>query len=224
MNLGVSVAVMEALGGTVELDVRPPTIPEGRRLRDPVHARVMAYSSRRLDDDGWAVRQEVEIRSGRAIGWIDILAFRERDRAVLVGEAKSDVLDIGGAQRQLNWYIREAWAAARSIGWRPASVTSALILLDTAHNAKVLSDHHELFRQAFPARASELLAALRGIVPLPRGPALAMVDPLSRRDQWLRSTPSDGRRSPSRYANYAAFLETITRRTERRTERRVPSG
>jgi hypothetical protein len=36
-----------------------------------------------------------------------------------------------------------------------------------------------------------------------------MIDPRTRRAEWLRRTTSDGRRSPAPYANYAAAAASM---------------
>src|SRR4051812_30371122 len=54
------------------------------RQTDLVHARCSAHVQRRLGRDGWLVAREVEIRSGRSSGWIDLLAFHPRSGILLV--------------------------------------------------------------------------------------------------------------------------------------------
>jgi hypothetical protein len=216
VDLKVIGAIFEALGGTLDVAVRSPIVLDDRRPRDPAHARLVAYVAKRLQRLGWAVRTEVEVRSRRAIGWIDVLAFRAADAACRATEVKSDLPDIGGAQRQVEWYVRESFTAARSLGWRPRRATGLLLVLDTHRNAEVIQANAQLFRAAFPARAPAFREWLATPAPSPPRLGLAAVDPLSRRDGWLKATPPDGRRTAARYPDYAGFIRAVANRTAKR--------
>jgi hypothetical protein len=209
LDLRVISATFAALGAAIEVSVRPPVLPEERRLRDPAHALLNAYAARRLARQGWLTRTEVEVRSGRAIGWIDVLAFRPVDAACVAVECKTQLPDLGGVQRQVNWYVREAISAARSIGWRARSASGLLLLLDTRANAEVLVANSGLFRGAFPARAPDLRTWLASPGDRPLRPGLAAVDPLSRRWAWLKATVVDGRRTAASYADYSDFMRQV---------------
>ncbi len=47
------------------------------------------------------------------------MAFDPRTRTLAVIEIKTQLDDLGQIERTLAWYEREAWAAARRLGWRP---------------------------------------------------------------------------------------------------------
>lgn len=173
-----------------------------RRQNDRLHARCGGYTGRRLIADGWQVRHEVEVGDGRTRGWIDLLAFREADGGLFCPELKTEIHDAGAIQRTLSWYEREAWDARR-LGWSPRRMASGLILLCTAENDLRITDNRELLGQVFPAGARELNAWLRDPAnPLPPR-AIAMIDPRSRRRDWLRPTRSHGRRAVAPYRDYA---------------------
>jgi hypothetical protein len=160
------------------------------------------------------VQQEVEVGFPRSRGWIDILAFHRARRICLVDELKTELDDVGALQRQMSWYERDAWAAATRLGWRPACVISMVTLLDTEWNHRVIRENRELLAQFFPVRARELGEWLADPVrrPPPSGRALVLVDPLTRRSDWLRASPTDGRRSPAAAGNYADFMARVGRR------------
>jgi transcriptional regulator with XRE-family HTH domain len=204
LRLGDIVAITEALGGRFEPTIRAPVLIEQRRQRDEVHARLIAYVVGRLEREGWLTAIEVEIRRGAVIGWIDILAFRPLDSACLAIEIKSELVDLGGALRQVGWYTREAAEAARVRGWQPRSTAGALLLLDSRHNHQVLHSNARLIQTALPGRAPELLDWLRAAGRPPR-PAVAMIDPRSRRTDWLTSTLADHRRRPIPYRDLSEF-------------------
>ena len=79
LTFATAAAVLDALGVRAVLDLRAPFIADHQRQRDAGHARCIAYVSRRLRRLGWVTLAEVEIVSGNSHGWIDVLAFRERD-------------------------------------------------------------------------------------------------------------------------------------------------
>lgn len=207
-TLAAAFRMLEALGAEFALAIRAPLLADRERQRDAAHATASGYVGRRLDSMGWQVAQEVEIGSGRWRGWIDILAYQPTAEALLSGEIKTDLRDIGEVQRQVQSHERGAWAAARALGWRPRQIRSALLVLQTNSNEMRIRENKELLAQAFPARAQELLSWLEspGSVRRPGARALAMIDPLSKRRDWLIPTRVDGRRSLAPYSDYAGFM------------------
>ena len=196
-------SVLGELGIRLSANQAALALADRQRQRDLVHARCCGYSGRHLKGDGWEVRHEVEVGGGRTRGWIDLLAYREADGGLFCPEVKTELNDAGAIQRTLSWYEREAWAAARRLGWTPRRLASGLILLCTVENDLRVTDNRELLRQAFAAGAQQLIAWLRDPAqPLPpRG--IAMIDPRSRRHDWLRPTRSHGRRTAAPYRDYA---------------------
>jgi transcriptional regulator with XRE-family HTH domain len=199
-DLSMVERIAEALGLEFELLARPPTFPAGPRVRDAVHARCSAYVDRRLTGLGWQVAREVEIVHGRSHGWIDLLAFDPRTSTLLIIEIKTRLDDLGALERQIAWYERMAWQAARARGWRPERVLSCVLALASDEVERVVRAHRDLIRTAFPARAVELIDdpsradGRRGF---------ALIDPSSRRRDWLVRTSVEGRRSRLRYRDYA---------------------
>jgi len=200
-----------------ELGIRP--VFDGRTLgligrreqRDRVHAACATYGKRRMEAAGWATSLEAELGSGRGRGWIDLLAYRETDRALLVTEFKTEIHDVGKIQRTLGWYERAAWQPARQRGWRANSFSTALLVLDTVENDARIRANRDLFATEFPVRGRMLDEWLR----TPGGPAirgLALIDPRSRRADWLRPTRTDGRRTPAPYADYRDAAQRLSRR------------
>ena len=203
LDLALVDKVFRELGVRPSFDARLLGLADRRRQLDRVHARCCGYVGRHLSDLGWEVRHEVEVGSGRGRGWIDLLAFRPADGGLFCPEMKTELHDAGAIQRTLGWYERESWAAARSLGWRPKRLGSALLLLCTAECDERVADNRVLLRQAFPANAGALIDWLRQpSAPLPPR-AVAMVDPRSRRREWLRPTRPDGRRAAAPYRDYA---------------------
>jgi transcriptional regulator with XRE-family HTH domain len=205
----LATAAFRILGIRAAFDARTLGLASRREQRDLVHARCLAYASRQLRRRGWDVRVEVEVGMGRYRGWIDLLAFREADRGLFVGEIKTEIHDAGAIQRAVGWYSREAPPAARRLGWRPAETTAALLLLCSADNDRAIRMNRGLLRATFPASARALADWLSSTDARIPQPSLAMVDPRTRRRDWLRPTASDGRHTPAPYATYADAADAI---------------
>jgi transcriptional regulator with XRE-family HTH domain len=198
------------LGVRYRLEADLPAV--ALRQRDFVHAWMMGSLRRRLARAGFAVEGEVEIGGDRSRGWIDVLAFRPEDRLLVVGEIKSDLVDIGDLERQVGWYEREAVAAARRRGWRPARVISAVFLLETEANDERVRANALPLRQAFPGRGALLQRVLAGEPPTERR-YLVMIDPASRATSWVLPTRVDRRRSTAPYRDYADAARKASGRT-----------
>ena len=186
-----------------------PGVPAGRPIRDSVHARCSAYVDRRLQAAGWVTAREVEIVHGRSHGWIDLLAFDPRTGTLLIIEVKTRLDDLGALERQVGWYERMAWPAARRMGWRPRRTTSIVLALASDEVERVVRAHRDLMALAFPMRAAVLIADPSSMVSGARG--FALIDPSSRRRDWLIRTSTEGRRSRLPYRDYAGALRPAAR-------------
>jgi transcriptional regulator with XRE-family HTH domain len=202
-TLDLVVRIADRLGIEIDLVARKPLIL-GPPQHDLVHARCSGYVDRRLRRAGWEVRREVEVVHGRSHGWIDVLAFDPRTRVLLIIEIKTRIDDLGAIERQLGWYERSAVALAHGFGWRPQRTAAWLIALASDDVDVGISVNADVLRSAFPARAAEMARVVAGVPPataMARG--VALIDPSSRRRDWLLRSRSDGRRSPAPYRDYA---------------------
>jgi transcriptional regulator with XRE-family HTH domain len=196
--------VMTALGIRASLDLDARHLDDRRRQRDAVHARVTGAVARHLERDGWLTASEVPLGNGAPRGWIDLLAYRPKDRALLVEESKTEILDLGALQRSLSFYEREAWRAAQRLGWQPTKASVLCAVLDTDAVARRLVDNRDVVSRAFPASVAAMAAWLRDpSAQAPEGWTLGMVDPAARGRSWLRPTPLSGRRREHAYGHYA---------------------
>jgi hypothetical protein len=196
-----------ALGATLVFGVEAPILIAGDRQRDAAHSRCVAYVAKRLERDGWLVAREVEIGDIRRPGWIDLLAYHPSTRTLLVIEVKTQVVDVGGLERQLTWYQRHGEMAARRRGWAPRHTLTAALILATEANDLRLRENAGTFRQRFRIRWRELAAVVGGSEPPPGLEwAMAMIDPRSKARTWGRATVLDGRRSIAPYRDVADFL------------------
>lgn len=151
---------------------------------------------------GLATAREVEVVHGRSHGWIDLLAFDPRTGTLLIVEVKTRIDDLGAIERQLGWYERSAFALAENLGWHPRRSATWLLVLASEEVDTSVRVTRDALRPAFPARAPEMSRLLGGSTEgYARG--LAMIDPASRRRDWLIKTRLDGRRSVAPYVDYA---------------------
>jgi hypothetical protein len=215
LSLATTAALFDALGIQASLDLRAPLLADRQRQLEPARARCVAYAQRRYERAGCLTAREVDISYGRSHGWIDLLAFDPRSGALAVNEIKTEIEDEGRIERTMGWYERAAWEVARNLGWRPRLVVGCLLLLDSERNHERIRGNREALATGFPVRAFALTSWLGG----PRRPwpaparALALVDPLSRREAWLRATTRDGRRTPAPFEDYADFMRRLRGRS-----------
>jgi transcriptional regulator with XRE-family HTH domain len=204
INVLVLNRIFDALGLSARMVLEGRHLRDRERQADGVHAKVNGFGARHMVERSWRTRSEVMIGDDRPRGWIDLLGYREEDRALLVEESKADLPDFGALQRSLAYYEREAPAVARRLGWDPLTVNVLVIALDSVAIARRLADNRDLVNLAFPASISDVLAWLADpAAPRPRGWAFGTCDPASRRSPWLRPTTLGSRRAPPAYANYA---------------------
>ncbi len=174
-------AIADALGMDLEVVARVPIVHDRPRPRDAVHARCSGYVDRRLRTVGLETAREVEVVHGRSHGWIDLLAFDQRTRTLLVIDIKTRIDDLGAIERQLSWYERSAGEVGRSLGWRSRVVRSWLVVLASEEVELSLRVNRDLFDRAHPDAS-------------PDHAERACADDAKRSD---RPRPRDGRSSES---------------------------
>ncbi len=184
-SLDVVDRISRALGLEAELVLRPPLVLGAHGQRDLVHARCTGYVERRLRTAGWRTAREVELILGRSHGWIDVLAFHPRSETLLVIEIKTRLDDLGAIERHLGWYGRSAGDTARRLGWQPRRITSWLLVLASDEVEGVIRHNSDLLARAFPLRARAMLEWLSAGNDSVTGRGLAMLDPASKRREWL---------------------------------------
>ena len=172
---------------------------------------------RRLTAAGLECRREVAFSDGRVTGWIDLLAYEQSRRTLIVVEIKTVLDDVGAVERQAAWYERHARDVAREIGWPVSEIRLWLLALATDDVERAIAASRQALSLAFPARAREMLQELdECAADLDRGPqarrGLALIDPASRRASWLIPSRTDGRRSRAPYRGYAEAAARLTRR------------
>lgn len=210
-----TIAVVDRVGAVFGVDLglraQEPLLIGGGHTRDGLHAWCSGYGGRRLRGAGLLTAREVEIREGRALGWIDLLAFDPRTGLLLIIEVKTALDDIGRLERQLGWYERMAMRTDVVAAWKPTHVRTWCLVLATAVADEQISAHRDVLRPAFPVRAASMQSMLVG-GPAVAGRGIAMIDPQGRRRDWIIPSRSDGRRWPAPYADPAAARAVLSRR------------
>lgn len=207
----VTARVLAALGLRTTLEFDDRHLSDRRQQRDLVHSILNASVERRLRRAGWLTATEVQIGSQEPRGWIDTLAFRQSDRALLVEETKTDLVDVGALQRTVSFYERAAWAVARGRGWHPRTIHVLVVCLDTAVVRARLSVNRATIASAYPGRVEEMLRWVDGgTSQAPEGWTFGLADPGSRSRRWLRSGLGD-RRLAAPYADYADAARVLGR-------------
>ena len=201
-RIGETLGLRFALAASAVALITDPTV------RDAVHARCSAYVMRRLESDGWLVLREMEITDGRLRGWIDLLAFDPQTRTLLIIEIKTSIDDMGRLERQIGWYAR-AVATAVQADWQPARIATWVLALATAEVDEVVARHRPIIDTGFPGRAATMRAVLGGSNAVPAARGLALIDPRSRRRDWLLSLRVDGRRAPAPYQDRAGAARIL---------------
>jgi transcriptional regulator with XRE-family HTH domain len=160
-------AVFRAVGAGFDGQVlwRAPAL---ERLADARHAALVDASALRLRRLGWDVLPEVSYSEFGERGSIDLLGWRQAERAVVVEEVKSDLTRVEETLRKLDEKVRLATEriALDRIGWRPRVVGRVLVLRDTDRARRQVRAHATVFDTALPARGPVVRAWLRA----PGGP------------------------------------------------------
>ena len=211
-----------ALDAELIVEIRPARLVGKSDQLDPAHAACVAATRRILERAGWATASEVEIVTGRAHGFVDLLAFDPATRRLLVIEVKTEIRDVGGLERQVGWYLREARNAAGRLGWRPRSVSGVVVCLATAAVDAVALTNRDELAAAFPLRGRAVRAVLIGGAAMDRR-GLILIDPLRRGAAGLMTLAANGRRTPAPYRDYADFLRARATRAKRAPSAATPT-
>lgn len=204
LDLDAAGRFLAALGMTAELTIRDRHLGDRERQADAVHSVISGFVARRLERSRWQPVLEAQVGHPVPRGWIDLIAFREVDRSLLVEETKSDIPDMGGLQRSVSFYQSMAWEVARGLGWNPTKIAVLVVVLDSESVAQRLVDNREVVTRAFPERIGDVAAWLSDPNgPAPRRWALGACDPASKERAWLRPTMLGARRRPPPYSDYA---------------------
>jgi len=127
------------------------------RLMDESHATLVGRVAEVLRSAGWEVRFEVSYSVYGERGSIDVLAWHERARLLLVVEVKTDLVVLEGTLRKHDEKVRLApGIAADQFGWRPIAVARVLVLPALSTPRRRVERHATVMAATYPLRAHDL--------------------------------------------------------------------
>jgi transcriptional regulator with XRE-family HTH domain len=119
---------------------------------------------------GWQTVAEVSFSVWGERGVIDILAWHEPTRSLLIIELKTLLVDPQDLVQEMGRRLRLAHAIAREQGWDPLTVSAWVVLTDTRTNRRHVQRHTTLLKGAFPSDGR----ALRSWLAKPSGTIRAL--------------------------------------------------
>jgi transcriptional regulator with XRE-family HTH domain len=132
------------------------------RLMDEGHATLVGQAAHLLRGRGWQVRAEVSYSIYGERGSIDLLAWHEATRTLLVIEVKTDLVSLEETLRKHDEKVRLAGRiAAEQFGWRLQAVGRLLVLPGLATPRRRVERHASVLQIAYPARGSFVRSWIR---------------------------------------------------------------
>ncbi len=139
------------------LDIRIDVYPRWRagdldRLLNAKHSELHELVARWFAAElpEWVLAPEVSFAIYGERGVIDILAWHEPTRSLLVIELKTAIADVNELLGAAHRKGRLATQVAGDRGWDPLTVSQWLIVADTRTNRRRLDAHRTVIRNAFP--------------------------------------------------------------------------
>jgi hypothetical protein len=148
--LGTVRRVAQTLGARFDTIVRWQGADLGRLL-DARHAAMHESMAQFLGGlDGWQFEPEVSFSIYGERGIIDILAWHPGRRMLLVIERKTEVVEVGGLLGTMNQRRRLAREISARFGWRPAGVSTWVVVAESRTNRRAVSAHANVLRAKMP--------------------------------------------------------------------------
>lgn len=130
------------------------------RVADAAHATLAEAAVAFLRALGWDVRPEISFSIWGERGVVDLVGWHAATRSLVLVELKTRVVDIGHLLATLDRRHRLGLDIARSMGWEPATISTVLILADSATNHRRVAAHRALFDAALPTSGRRVRAWL----------------------------------------------------------------
>ncbi|HKB28074.1 MAG TPA: hypothetical protein VKC59_03540, partial [Candidatus Limnocylindrales bacterium] len=138
------------------LDVGLELLPRSRgadldRVLNSRHAALAEATVRSLrSQPGWLARPEVSFSIWGERGVVDVLAWHESSRSVVIIELKTAIVDVGEILGTLDRKRRLALQIAAAERWRPVTVSTVLLVAEGSTNRRRIHDHVATFKAALP--------------------------------------------------------------------------
>ena len=145
-------SVAAALDATVAVEVRWRGGALDRLL-DERHAFLSAAVASMLEARGWLVRPEVSYSVYGERGSIDLVAWHETTRSLLIVEVKTELTSIQVTLRKHDEKVRLGpRVVGDRFGWRTVAVSGVLVLPATTSSHRHVQRHAAILDAALPAR------------------------------------------------------------------------
>ena len=132
------------------------------RLVNARHAAIHeAVAMRYLALPEWRYEPEASFSIYGERGVVDGLGWHAEERALLIHEYKSDLIDLSDLMGTVDRKRRLAPEIVRERGWRPASVSTWVVVIDSRSNRRALARHKAALRSKFPADGHAVATWLR---------------------------------------------------------------
>jgi transcriptional regulator with XRE-family HTH domain len=144
------VAISTALRADIEIVLRWEG-SELDRLLNAGHSAMHEVVVGMLAAAGWQVMPERSFSFWGERGVVDVLAWHEGARSLLVVELKTEIVDVQRLIGTVDRYRRLAPAIVRDLGWEPVAVSTWVAVAESPTNRRRLSEHAGVLRAAFPS-------------------------------------------------------------------------
>jgi transcriptional regulator with XRE-family HTH domain len=121
------------------------------RVLSSRHAAMTETVTRMLIESGWEVRPEVSFNHFGERGVVDIAAWRPEQRALLLVELKTELVNPNDLLAVTDRRRRLAETIVAPFGWRPIVVGQWVVIAASRTNQRRLAEHRAALRAAFPA-------------------------------------------------------------------------
>ncbi len=160
------VSLRSLRGVAAALGISLPFEPRWRgadlaRLLDEKHAAMVDDVVRTLIEMGWIVRAEHTFNIRGERGSIDVLGWRPMERAVLVVEVKTMVVDLQDLLAAHDRKRRLVGQIARDLGWSPLRVGTLLLMPEETQARNAVDRFRSVFDVAYPDRGRGVMRWLR---------------------------------------------------------------
>jgi transcriptional regulator with XRE-family HTH domain len=122
------------------------------RLIDARHASLVEAVIGLLSSYGWICLPEVTFNVYGERGSVDILAYHEPTRTLLIVEVKTVVPDLGSSLMVLDRKTRLGPELARRQRWNVANVARLMVIAEGPTARRRVAQHSQTFANAFPVR------------------------------------------------------------------------
>jgi transcriptional regulator with XRE-family HTH domain len=150
---GVTLGKLRKVAGILEIELAIEVRWRGGSLDRSLASRHAAMSeavARLLLDAGWEVRPEVSFSHFGERGVVDLVAWHPGERALLLIELKTELVDVNALLGVTDRRRRLADVIAQSCGWAPGLVGQWVVVAEGRTNRRRLAEFRTILRAAFP--------------------------------------------------------------------------